>query len=60
MYIDKKTPNPHLPVKQQWLDLIKEDAVDSSLPMIDPHHHLWNHEGKPYMINELLAGIYIC
>jgi len=57
LYIDKKTPNPHLPVKQQWLDLIKEDAVDSSLPMIDPHHHLWNHEGKPYMINELLADI---
>jgi len=57
MYIEKSIPNPHLPIRQDWLNLRTEEAIDPSLPIIDPHHHLWNQNGKPYMLPELLGDI---
>ena len=42
-------PNP------AWLGLVREDIIDPSLPIIDPHHHLWERDGQPYFLDELLA-----
>ncbi|MBV8913903.1 MAG: amidohydrolase, partial [Acetobacteraceae bacterium] len=32
-----------------------EDIIDPALPIIDPHHHLWERDGQPYFLDELLA-----
>jgi L-fuconolactonase len=37
---------------------LKEDALEPSLPIIDPHHHLWDYPkvtGGRYLMDELLA-----
>ena len=31
-----------------------EAALDPDLPICDPHHHLWNHPGNPYLAQEFL------
>ncbi|PKB65969.1 MAG: amidohydrolase [SAR202 cluster bacterium Io17-Chloro-G4] len=38
-----------------WLDLAKEEAIEPDLPICDPHHHLWDHIGDRYLIDELNA-----
>lgn len=43
-----------LPGTQEWLDQIHEEIIEPSLPIIDPHHHLWPTGGAlPYGLNEL-------
>lgn len=32
-----------------------EDILDPQRPVCDPHHHLWDHPGNPYLLPELLA-----
>ncbi|HVM54351.1 MAG TPA: amidohydrolase family protein [Acidimicrobiales bacterium] len=32
-----------------------EDVLDPDLPICDPHHHLWDHPGSRYMVEELRA-----
>ena len=27
---------------QSWLDLVHEDVIEPGLPIVDPHHHLWD------------------
>jgi predicted TIM-barrel fold metal-dependent hydrolase len=50
---------PSLPNNQAWLDLTPETAIEPDLPIVDPHHHLW--DGRPgalaprYLLDELLA-----
>jgi predicted TIM-barrel fold metal-dependent hydrolase len=41
-------PNP------AWLAQYREDILEPELPIIDPHHHLWEHNGR-YFLDELLA-----
>src|SRR6202167_3654232 len=36
------------------LALVKEDALEPELPIVDPHHHLWDHPGSRYMLDEIL------
>ena len=36
-----------------WLEQSTEDALDPSLPICDPHHHLWDKLGDRYMIDEV-------
>jgi L-fuconolactonase len=41
-----------------WLDKIRESALEPTLPIIDPHHHLWDYPkvtGGRYLLDELLA-----
>lgn len=43
-----------------WLALVQEEVEDPDLPIVDPHHHLWDYRGRPgfqplYLLNELLA-----
>jgi len=40
---------------QAWLDLTKEDPIDADLPIIDPHHHLWDYPTSRYLLGEVLA-----
>ena len=40
-----------------WLDLTKEDVLDPSLPICDPHHHLWDKSGDRYMIDEFTRDV---
>ena len=32
-----------------------EDILQPDLPIVDPHHHLWNRGGHRYLLEELLA-----
>ncbi len=32
-----------------------EPILDPALPIVDPHHHLWDHPGHTYLLPELLA-----
>lgn len=48
--------SPHfLPVRPDWLARRQEEVIDPDLPIIDPHHHLWDRPGDPYLLPELLA-----
>ena len=38
-----------------WLNLTVEEAIEPDLPICDPHHHLWDHPGDRYMIDEVTA-----
>ncbi|MBL4819764.1 MAG: amidohydrolase family protein [Gammaproteobacteria bacterium] len=37
-----------------WLALTNESALEPELPIIDPHHHLWDRPGNHYLLEELL------
>ena len=42
----------------EWIAQIKEEIIDPELPIIDPHHHLWNGDNQlagsfPYLIENL-------
>ena len=42
--------------KDEWLAGRTEDVIDPQLPIIDPHHHLWNHAGMGrYLLDDLHA-----
>jgi predicted TIM-barrel fold metal-dependent hydrolase len=45
----------YLPVRQSWLDRRKEPILEPALPIIDPHHHLWDRPGWRYLLDDLLA-----
>src|SRR6202043_3335719 len=48
-------PAPPSPVRQDWLDRHKEPTLEPELPIVDPHHHLWDRPGWRYLLDELLA-----
>ena len=33
----------------------REPILEPDLPIVDPHHHLWNHANHRYLLDELLA-----
>ena len=45
----------YLPVRQEWLDRRVEPILEPELPIVDPHHHLWDRPGWRYLLDELLA-----
>jgi predicted TIM-barrel fold metal-dependent hydrolase len=45
----------YLPVRQDWLDRRTEPILEADLPIVDPHHHLWDRPGWRYLLDELLA-----
>jgi predicted TIM-barrel fold metal-dependent hydrolase len=47
----------HLPVRPDWLARHEEEILEPDLPIIDPHHHLWERSDNPYMADELLADL---
>src|SRR6266700_84104 len=34
-----------------------EPILDPQLPIVDPHHHLWQRGGQAYLLDELLADL---
>ena len=38
-----------------WLAQVQEEILEPDLPICDPHHHLWDHPGNRYLLDELLA-----
>jgi predicted TIM-barrel fold metal-dependent hydrolase len=49
------TPSPYLPVRDEWLARRVEAILEPELPIVDPHHHLWERPGWNYMLDDLLA-----
>ena len=45
----------YLAVRNDWLARRKEPILEPDLPIIDPHHHLWDREGWRYLLDDLLA-----
>lgn len=41
----------------EWLGQVKEEVLEPDLPIIDPHHHLWDHPGSRYELNELMSDL---
>src|SRR5689334_17039388 len=46
--------NDFLPVRPEWLALHGEEILEPELPIVDPHHHLWDRPGDPYVLPQLL------
>lgn len=42
----------HPTVRSDWLALHSEQIVDPEVPIVDPHHHLWDHPGDRYLAAE--------
>src|SRR6201996_1425732 len=42
-------------VREDWLRKTVEPILEPGLPIVDPHHHLWNVHGDRYFLPELLA-----
>ncbi|HJS87015.1 MAG TPA: amidohydrolase family protein [Acetobacteraceae bacterium] len=49
LLVEHPHPNP------AWLARLTEDILEPDLPIIDPHHHLWDRPGSRYYLDELLA-----
>jgi predicted TIM-barrel fold metal-dependent hydrolase len=43
-------------IDEAWLRGHSEAVLEPDLPIVDPHHHLWD-RGSPYLLKELLADI---
>ena len=49
------THAPYIPVRDDWLARVTEPILEPALPIVDPHHHLWDRPGWRYMLPDLLA-----
>ena len=52
------TPTPLgnvIAVDNAWVAKVTEEALEPGLPIVDPHHHLWQRAGNDYMFHDLLA-----
>ncbi|NDH63337.1 MAG: amidohydrolase [Alphaproteobacteria bacterium] len=38
-----------------WVAKVNEPALEPELPIVDPHHHLWQRAGNDYLFHDLLA-----
>ncbi len=47
----------HAPVRPDWLAKRQEEIIEPDLPIVDPHHHLWDREGSRYLFEELLGDV---
>ncbi|MBR0676408.1 amidohydrolase family protein [Roseomonas alkaliterrae] len=48
------TPSRQIAVRSEWLAQMREDPIEPALPIVDPHHHLWDREGERYLLDDLL------
>ncbi len=42
-------------LNDEWLSQTPEPALDPDLPIVDPHHHLWERPGNKYMLDEIVV-----
>lgn len=50
----RMTAGRHIEVREAWLDALREDIIEPALPIVDPHHHLWDGDDGRYLLDELL------
>src|ERR1700730_2753020 len=50
-------PAVQAPVRTDWLAKRTEEILEPELPIIDPHHHLWDKPRYTYLFPELLADV---
>src|SRR4051794_20046900 len=50
-------PAVQAPVRPDWLAKRSEEILEPGLPIVDPHHHLWDAPRYRYMFPELLADL---
>src|SRR4029077_12123618 len=48
---------PAPPPTPEWLGKLTEAILEPDLPIVDSHHHLWDHLGSRYLLDELLADV---
>src|SRR3974390_3493490 len=53
----RSTPPIQAPIRQDWLDRRHEENIEPELPVLDPHHHLWDRPGYRYLIQDLRADV---
>ena len=51
--LESRIPAPNL----DWLAQLDEEVLEPDLPIVDPHHHLWDMKGRRYLLDELLADL---
>jgi L-fuconolactonase len=51
------THSNYLTVREDWLERHQEAVLEPDLPIIDPHHHLWDRPDWRYMLPDLLADL---
>ncbi|MED5225928.1 MAG: amidohydrolase family protein [Pseudomonadota bacterium] len=51
--LETRIPSP----KPEWLSQLKEKIIEPELPIIDPHHHLWDMRGNRYLLDELIEDL---
>ena len=50
-------PPAHIAVRTDWIEKSNEDILEPALPIVDPHHHLWDRPGQRYLFEDLLADV---
>ena len=45
------------PVDRDWLGRRQEAVLEPALPIIDPHHHLWDRPDWRYLFDDLLGDV---
>ena len=45
----------YIEVRDDWLAQWHEEILEPDLPIVDPHHHLWDRPGWRYLLDDLLA-----
>lgn len=51
------TASRQIAIRPDWLAQHEEPILDPTLPIIDPHHHLWDHPGERYLFEDLRADL---
>lgn len=46
-----------MPANDDWLAQTAEPPIEPGLPIIDPHHHLWDRPNNRYLLDELLCDV---
>ena len=49
--------NSLTPPDPEWLAKVSEPALEPDLPIVDPHHHLWERGDMIYMYRDLLEDL---
>ena len=47
----------HFPVRDEWLSQTSEEILEPDLPIIDPHHHIWDRPNWRYMIDDIAEDL---
>ena len=50
-------PTTSAPVRPEWLSRWHEEILEPDLPIVDPHHHLWDRPGWRYLFDDLQADL---